>query len=894
MPPKRTSTSKAPAMTQAGIRKLVDDSVATALETPAATMANADNANRNPKPREAYVARKCNYKEFMSCQPFNFKGSEGAIGLIRWFKRTESAEFKKLLIKKYCPWNEIQKMEEEFYHLTVKGNDLKTYVRRFQELETLCPTLVSDSEKMMEAHWRITSNFDIVIGMDWLSKYHAKILCDEKVVHIPIDGETLIIQVIEKKSDEKRLEDIPVVKEFPNIFPEDLLGLPPIRQVKFQINLIPGTTPVARTPYRLAPLEMHALSNELQELIDRGFIRPTPILALPEGNDDLSFTMMHLLKKELNIRQRRWLELLADYDCEICYHPGKANVIANALSRKKQIKSLRVRSLIMTIHLKLPSQILKAQNKALKEENVKAENLRRMDKSFETRPDETRCIKNQSWLPLFGVIQFGKQGKLNPWYIGPFKILEWIGLVAYKLELLEELSSVHSTFHVSNLKKCLSDESLVIPIKELQLDDKLNFLEEPIEIMDRKIKQLRQSHIPIVKVYASLRLNSLTITVVLNSALSLDDPFGYFTNYFWYVKYVIFNSLDFCRRCLTLISIKHRCNITVVIDTIFDKRRSNQVGYSNFLECLPVMRCKSVISVYENRSTSGIKAKTQSKATPNESSSQRTDLGGGPRCQETMGDTTAQTRFESVSKYSNDSLLARVGSAARIESSDDEEILSEDASKQERIKAIDANKDITLVNDQDNADKDMFDVNVLGGEEVFVVAGQNENVVNITTEELTLDQALEALKTSKPKGKGIMIEEPMKPKKKDQIRLDKEAAKRLQAKFDEEVRLAREKAQKEQEANIALIKTCDDIQAKIDADHQLAERMQAQEQEELSDAEKATMFQQLLEKRIKHLEAKRKEQTTNTRSKEKDNVYLPKDMEGYKLKDLKLKEFDKI
>ncbi|GJX27980.1 putative reverse transcriptase domain-containing protein [Tanacetum coccineum] len=105
------------------------------------------------------------------------------------------------------------------------------------------------------------------------------------------------------------------------------------------------------------------------------------------------------------MRQRRWLELLADYNCEIRYHPGKANVVADALSRKERIKPLRVRSLVMTIHLNLPSQILQAQNEALKEENLKAENLRGMDKSFETRPDGTRCIKNRSWLPLF---DFGK------------------------------------------------------------------------------------------------------------------------------------------------------------------------------------------------------------------------------------------------------------------------------------------------------------------------------------------------------------------------------------------------------------------------------------------------------------------------------------------------------
>nr|GFA11347.1 putative reverse transcriptase domain-containing protein [Tanacetum cinerariifolium] len=154
-------------------------------------------------------------------------------------------------------------------------------------------------------------SFDVIIGMDWLAKYHALIICDEKVVCIPYGYEVLIIQgdnydggsklniiscmktqkyiqkgcqvylaqvtskKAEDKSEEKRLEDVPIVREFPEVFPEDLPGFPPARQVEFQDDLVPGAVPVARAPYRLAPAEMQELSTQLQELSDRGFIRPS-------------------------------------------------------------------------------------------------------------------------------------------------------------------------------------------------------------------------------------------------------------------------------------------------------------------------------------------------------------------------------------------------------------------------------------------------------------------------------------------------------------------------------------------------------------------------------------------------------------------------------------------
>ncbi|GJX52181.1 putative reverse transcriptase domain-containing protein [Tanacetum coccineum] len=124
-------------------------------------------------------------------------------------------------------------------------------------------------------------SFDVIIGMDWLSKYHAVIVCDKKIVRIPFGNEILI-------SEEKRLEDVPIVRDFPKVFPEDLSGIPPTQQVEFQINLVPGVAPMARVPYRLAPSEMKELSDQLQELSDKGFIKPSSSpWGAPVLNNDL-------------------------------------------------------------------------------------------------------------------------------------------------------------------------------------------------------------------------------------------------------------------------------------------------------------------------------------------------------------------------------------------------------------------------------------------------------------------------------------------------------------------------------------------------------------------------------------------------------------------------------
>ncbi|GJV88448.1 hypothetical protein Tco_1532386 [Tanacetum coccineum] len=121
--------------------------------------------------------------------------------------------------------------------------------------------------------------------------------------------------------------------------------------------------------------------------------------------------------------------------------------------------------------------------------------LKRKPMEFQVR-DKVR-LKVSPWK---GVVHFGNRGKLNPRYVGTFKVLEQVGAVAYKLELPEELSRVHNTFHVSNLKKCYADEPLAVLLDRLHFDDKLHFVEEPVEIMDREVKWLKRSRIPIIKV----------------------------------------------------------------------------------------------------------------------------------------------------------------------------------------------------------------------------------------------------------------------------------------------------------------------------------------------------------------------------------------------------------
>ncbi|GJT32251.1 putative reverse transcriptase domain-containing protein [Tanacetum coccineum] len=456
-------------------------------------------------------------------------------------------ELKKKITDKYCPRTEIKKLEVELWELKVKGTDVIGYNQRFQELALLCGRMFPEESDKIEKY--VGGLPDMIHGSVVASKPKTMQEATEMAIEVMdkrirtfADRQTenkrkpdnnqqpqqhhQNKREVEDKSEKKRLEDVPIVRDFPEVFPEDLPGLPPTRQVDFQIDLVPGSAPVAWAPYRLEPSEMKEFcqgSSVYSKIGPKGRLSPTegsreertfrkkpvrtryghyefqvihlfdkrtltysrgpyePLFvnhvtnsqgihvdpakiesikdwASPKSPTEirqflglarkeakiLSYTAMLrsrvlgavLMQREkviayasrqLKIHEknytthdlelgavRRWLELLSDYDCEIRYHPGKANVVANAMSRKERDPPLRVRALVMTIGLNLPKQILDAQTEAQKPENIKNKDVGgmlvesskdpkklRMEK-LEPRADGTLCFNGRSWLPCSG------------------------------------------------------------------------------------------------------------------------------------------------------------------------------------------------------------------------------------------------------------------------------------------------------------------------------------------------------------------------------------------------------------------------------------------------------------------------------------------------------------
>nr|GEZ20468.1 putative reverse transcriptase domain-containing protein [Tanacetum cinerariifolium] len=313
MPPKRSSTSEASTMSQAAIRKLVADSIAAALDTQTSTMAEADNPIRNTRPREIPVAKRGNYKEFIRCQPFYFNGTEGVVGLIRC--RLPRSIEGNVTASKPQTLEEAINIAQRTSVTIVRMISVNNKIEGQKLLDPMLLLQMRTVDILETVHYvrdvpYITQDLaQLGVESATREKRHYQSQCSKR--NINANGRTYLLrdknahQDPNVVTDEKRLENIPVVKEFPDVFPEELPGLPPVRQVEFQIDLIPRATPIARAPYRLAPSEMQegtckssednfgiTQKGEIGEDQEMAFqilkqkLCEALILALPEGNND--------------------------------------------------------------------------------------------------------------------------------------------------------------------------------------------------------------------------------------------------------------------------------------------------------------------------------------------------------------------------------------------------------------------------------------------------------------------------------------------------------------------------------------------------------------------------------------------------------------------------------
>ncbi|GJR37028.1 putative reverse transcriptase domain-containing protein [Tanacetum coccineum] len=533
------------------------------------TNRDGSHSSHGDNRRNVQTVRPCFYADFMKCQPLNFKGTEGIVGLNSQIRTLGPDAYsmtwevlKKKMTDKYCPQGEIKKLEIELWNLKFVANETEKVdkyisglpdniygnvksarpktlnetielandlmdqkLRTYAERQTDNKRKADDSSRNNHGHQQqpfkrqnVAKVYNIGTGekkssgntnvantqkgnrtnpkgngcfecgaprhfkrdcpklknkdegkgsaQGWVyavgnaeKKGNASRDPDSNVVtaqeYMAKGCQIFLAQVSamkeEDKSEGKQLKDVPIVRDFPEVFLEDLPGLPLAQPVEFQIDLIPGAAPAARAPYRLAPSEMKefkdfvvyydashkglgvvlmqrekviAYASRQLKIHDKNYTTHdlelgSMVFALKiwrhylYGTKCTVFTdhksLQHILdQKELNMRQRHWLELISDYDCDIRYHLRKANVVADALSRKQRTEPMRVQALVMNIGLDIPKQILKAQIEALKPENLEKEDVGGMIRNdipkekLEPRADEVLCLNDRSWLPCYG------------------------------------------------------------------------------------------------------------------------------------------------------------------------------------------------------------------------------------------------------------------------------------------------------------------------------------------------------------------------------------------------------------------------------------------------------------------------------------------------------------
>ncbi|XP_049406228.1 uncharacterized protein LOC125869852 [Solanum stenotomum] len=436
-------------------------------------------------------------------------------------------------------------------------------------------------------------DFDVIIEMDWLHKYHAVVDCRSKHVtfkdptfsHIIVQGERSLISsivsatlarklmrqgcwaylahIVESQLKSPCIKDIPVVCDFPEVFPGNLPGLPREREVEFPIELIPGSTPISTTPYRMDPAKLGELKSQLQELLEKGFIRlsvspwGSPVLsgyhqlrvrekdipktAFRTRYGDYDFLVMPFgltnapavkeaykideklvkLTKEVQNGGKLDFTLIEDgvlfYQNRLCV-PNDDKLREKILNEaytspysmhpggtKRKCRTPLCWSEVGERKLVGPEIVQQTEDKVkIIKDCLKISSERQKSYADLKRRDTEYQVGDKVFLkvsPWKKILRFGQKGKLSPRFTGPYQILKRVGPVAYKLSLPPELEKIHNVFHVFMLRRYRSDPSHVLSVESIEINPDLTYNEEPIRIKVREITQLRNKRIPLVKVF---------------------------------------------------------------------------------------------------------------------------------------------------------------------------------------------------------------------------------------------------------------------------------------------------------------------------------------------------------------------------------------------------------